>query len=80
MKPNQYVAQFDREHQTSRENKIGVFGDIVQKIESYLDTRRERRELLTLDDHMLHDIGLNRGEAERIADKPFNWFANKSKS
>lgn len=79
MKPNQYDAHLDRETTISEQNDIGFFGNIVQKVEAYLDTRRERRELLTLDDHMLHDIGLNRGEAERIAGKSFAWFANDRK-
>lgn len=33
-----------------------------------------RRQLAQLDDRMLDDIGLTRGEAERIAGKPF-WKA-----
>jgi uncharacterized protein YjiS (DUF1127 family) len=33
--------------------------------------QRERAQLATLDDRMLKDIGLNRGEREFLANKPF---------
>jgi len=33
--------------------------------------RRTRRELATLDDRTLHDIGLTRGDAEFLINKPF---------
>ncbi len=36
--------------------------------------RRERLQLLELDDHMLNDIGLTREEAHREAARPF-WDA-----
>lgn len=37
----------------------------------WLERRRERYHLATLDDHLLRDIGLDRAEAERISAKPF---------
>lgn len=77
MKPNQYDAQSRREYTISDQDDIGFFGNIVQKIEAYLEIRKERKELLALDDRMLQDIGLNRSEAELIASKPFNWHAVK---
>lgn len=79
MKPNMYDAQFRREYTISEQDDIGLLGNIVQKVEAYLETRRERRELLALDDQMLRDIGINRGEAEQIAGKPFEWFADNAK-
>ena len=39
---------------------------ITDAFEGYLEFRRQRRELLTLDDRMLKDIGLNRGDVMRI--------------
>lgn len=79
MKPNQYDAQFRKDFSVSENEDIGLLGNIVQKIETYFETRRERRELLSLDEHMLQDIGLNRGEAEQIASRSFEWFADKTK-
>lgn len=78
MKPNQYDAQSRREYTISDQDDIGLLGNIVQKIEAYLEIRRERKELLALDDYMLRDIGLNRGEAEQIASKPFSWLAGSA--
>ncbi|GGO80835.1 hypothetical protein GCM10011348_18430 [Marinobacterium nitratireducens] len=36
-----------------------------------LARRRSRLDLLTLDDHMLKDIGISRADAIREGDKPF---------
>jgi len=36
--------------------------------------RRERKELLAMSEHDLHDIGLTRGDAIHEAEKPF-WRA-----
>ena len=33
--------------------------------------RRGRRQLLDLEDRLLHDIGLTREQAEKIANRPF---------
>lgn len=33
--------------------------------------RRDRRQLLSLDDHMLRDIGLSRADAFELANRPF---------
>ena len=40
----------------------------------WLQRRRERQQLLDLDERLLRDIGLSRAEAEREAAKPI-WMA-----
>jgi uncharacterized protein YjiS (DUF1127 family) len=73
MKPNQYDAQVEQIREASTEAQLGVIGRAAQKVEAYVARRRERRELLSLDDRMLNDIGLNRADADRIAGAPFKW-------
>lgn len=46
----------------------------AEAVDLWLGRRRQRRSLLALSDHLLKDIGLNRGEAAREARKPF-WRA-----
>jgi uncharacterized protein YjiS (DUF1127 family) len=36
-----------------------------------LERARQRRALVELDDHMLKDVGITRGEVEREAKMPF---------
>jgi uncharacterized protein YjiS (DUF1127 family) len=36
------------------------------RVERFVEFRRQRRELLSLDDRMLKDIGLSRGDVMRI--------------
>ncbi len=40
-------------------------------LEVWLDRHNQRRSLLELDDHILHDIGLSRADVEAEAKKPF---------
>jgi uncharacterized protein YjiS (DUF1127 family) len=42
--------------------------DVVLK---WLERRRQRRALETLDDMMLHDIGLSRADVDHEISKPF---------
>lgn len=74
MKPNQYDAPVRTPQTQKAKPNAGSLVRIVRKVEDYLAYREQRRELLSLDDAMLRDIGLNRGEADRIANRPFRWF------
>jgi uncharacterized protein YjiS (DUF1127 family) len=50
---------------------------LTRMVDALLDWQergRQRRELVQLDDHMLHDIGITRAEAFAEAAKPF-WHA-----
>lgn len=44
---------------------------MLRTIASWVERSRQRRELATLDDHLLADIGLTRAQALRESDKPF---------
>lgn len=57
--------------ETNRSFAVGGLGSVVANLVSLLaswsDTRRTRRELSVLSDRELDDIGLCRGDIERIA-------------
>ena len=44
---------------------------IVETMLGWLERARQRRALMALSDHMLHDIGLSRAQAHGEAAKPF---------
>ena len=46
---------------------------LVMKVQEYAEFRRQRRALMSLDDHMLKDIGVSRAEVARIVGKDFDW-------
>jgi uncharacterized protein YjiS (DUF1127 family) len=48
-----------------------VLGRVVGKLLVWQARSRERLALGQMDDHMLKDIGLNRADVSREADKPF---------
>ncbi len=60
---------------TVNTRKPAGFTAIVRRALETLTTWQERadgrRELLSLDERMLHDIGISRADAVREADKPF---------
>ncbi|MCH9807860.1 MAG: DUF1127 domain-containing protein [Alphaproteobacteria bacterium] len=43
----------------------------MRRFEKWMEVRRQRRQLLTLDRHALKDIGISRSDAEREAARPF---------
>lgn len=45
--------------------------DAARTVRGWLRTRAERRSLLSLDDSLLKDIGLTRGDVERVTGQPF---------
>ncbi|MGB0085396.1 MAG: DUF1127 domain-containing protein [Rhodomicrobiaceae bacterium] len=55
-----------------KRSRLDFFTRLVMTLEAYVQHRRQRHELLALDDHMLKDIGISRAEATRIAGQPFN--------
>ena len=42
----------------------GLLDGLLHRIAVWLEVHRERRQLLAMSDHMLHDIGLSRADAE----------------
>jgi uncharacterized protein YjiS (DUF1127 family) len=48
-----------------------LLGDAFTLAYGWRDRSRQRRTLMRLDDHLLHDIGLSRSNVEREASKPF---------
>ena len=48
-----------------------LLGDALTLAYGWRDRSRQRRTLMGLDDHLLHDIGLSRSDVEREASKPF---------
>jgi uncharacterized protein YjiS (DUF1127 family) len=48
-----------------------LLGDAFTLAYGWRDRNRQRRTLMRLDDHLLHDIGLSRSDVEREASKPF---------
>lgn len=71
MRPNQYemtYASIPEPHSST-----GFFSRAMKRLEDYVEHRRQRLDLLSLDDHMLKDIGISRADAERLARRPFKW-------
>lgn len=44
---------------------------VLARIWAWSEVRRQRRQLLTLDERALQDIGISRADAEREAARPF---------
>ena len=57
------------------DNVINPAKRLLKTLEVWIDRVRQRRQLATLDDRMLKDIGITRIEANREIAKPF-WRDN----
>jgi uncharacterized protein YjiS (DUF1127 family) len=72
------VIQFGKPAGVAHGRRAGRWGNVLLRgillIERWLERHRQRRALLELGDHVLKDIGISRGEAEREGRKPF-WTA-----
>lgn len=44
---------------------------LLERLLSWSDRLRQRRQLLSMDDHLLKDIGLTRADIQSEAGKPF---------
>jgi uncharacterized protein YjiS (DUF1127 family) len=71
MRPNQYETAYAPLPQSE---DASFLSRTMKKLEDYVEHRRQRLDLLSLDDHILKDIGLSRADAERLAGRPFKWF------
>jgi uncharacterized protein YjiS (DUF1127 family) len=48
----------------ARPASAGLLTSLLGRVAVWLEVRRERRQLLSMSDYMLHDIGLSRADAE----------------
>jgi uncharacterized protein YjiS (DUF1127 family) len=80
MKPNQFALDTRAYFESGRQVRPGFFARLMLKLEAYGEYRRQRRSLWSLDDRLLKDIGLNRGDVDRIASQPFSWLGAPEKS
>jgi len=49
----------------------GAISGAIETLLVWRERRRERRDLASLNDQMLHDVGLTRADIEREYRKPF---------
>jgi uncharacterized protein YjiS (DUF1127 family) len=52
---------------TQQRDETPLFGRLAGRLRHYLAMRRTRRQLRDLDDYMLRDIGLTRGDLTFVA-------------
>jgi uncharacterized protein YjiS (DUF1127 family) len=71
MRPNQYETTYTSFPKAAAE--ASLLSRAMKKLEDYVEHRRQRLDLLSLDDHILKDIGISRADAERLAGRPFKW-------
>ena len=72
------VIQFGKPAGVARGRRAGRRTNVLLRgvlaVEQWSERHRQRRALLELSDHVLKDIGISRGEAEREGRRPF-WMA-----
>jgi uncharacterized protein YjiS (DUF1127 family) len=69
-----YFVALGGSRQPRREGAGGPIDRVVATVREWRRRARARRELARFDDHLLHDIGLSRSQAQFESDKPF-WQA-----
>ena len=78
MSANHLQPSCYRAHLVGRAAAIAMLGaaarGVATTLQQWRQRRRSRRELARLDDRALRDIGLTRGDAEFLINKPF-WRA-----
>lgn len=65
------IARTLSAHRPGVERGAGRISHLISVLELALEVRRERRMLLSMDDHALKDIGFNRGAAYAEAHRSF---------
>jgi uncharacterized protein YjiS (DUF1127 family) len=59
-------------YRTLSSGGIGVrLAALADALLAWQERGRQRRDLIALNDHQLHDIGISRADAEREWNKPF---------
>jgi uncharacterized protein YjiS (DUF1127 family) len=79
MKPSQFEIDGSLSRAAPRP-RPGFLTRLVMKLEAYAQYRRQRQQLLALDDHLLKDIGIGRAEAASLASQPFDPQRRKGRS
>ena len=69
--PRRRHAPFPHHRGRGRRMTSGVAGRLLATLRQWRRRARDRAELATLDARMLKDIGLTRGDAEFLSNKPF---------
>jgi uncharacterized protein YjiS (DUF1127 family) len=69
--PHSYGVAWQIERHRPRENIRGLVLAGARLLATWIARARQRRALAALDDRLLRDIGISRGEAWRECAKPF---------
>ncbi|WP_299843322.1 DUF1127 domain-containing protein [uncultured Paracoccus sp.] len=61
------MSAIDMNRMATASHSTGIFAWVLERLTAWNDTRVTRNSLSRLSDHELNDIGLCRGDIERIA-------------